>query len=57
MKERKLIICPECKGTGKKWYVSVPEYERDYLDCDVCDGKRIVYEVRCITYQKAEDAN
>jgi len=55
MKACKLIICPECNGEGMKWYISVPEYERDWMKCDVCNGHRVVYELHEITYKPIEN--
>ena len=45
--KHEMIICPECKGTGKKLFQTKEEWYRNdgkWDTCDVCNGRRVVMQ-------------
>ena len=49
--ESRIIICPQCSGTGKK-YVRESFSESIYRECGYCAGNRVVLETETITHKK-----
>jgi len=51
--ESRIIICPQCSGTGKK-YVRESFDESIYRECGYCAGNRVVIEKEIITHEKID---
>ena len=49
--ESRIIICPQCSGTGKT-YVRESLYESENIECEYCAGNRVVLETETITHKK-----
>ena len=49
--ESRIIICPQCGGTGKTG-VRESLYESTNIECGYCAGNRVVLETETITHKK-----